>query len=100
MCINDYGDGKFSASLNAEHDADADLCGLCYTDGSIESALNEFIAQHAELRKLIVSADGSEQGMQDFNTLNCDVELQAGVDMAMLKALGFDVECDEDIAFG
>lgn len=101
VSIYDYqGDGEFSASLNAEHDADARTCGLCYTDSGITNALNEFIAQHAELSKLIVNVDGSEQGMQDDTTLNCDVELQDGLSFEMLRGMGFDVECDEDIAFG
>jgi hypothetical protein len=101
VSISDYsGDCEFTASLNAEHDADARTCGLCYTDSGIESALNAFIAQHAELSKLIASVDGSEQGMQERTTFNCDVELQDDVSFEMLRSMGFDVECDEDIAFG
>jgi hypothetical protein len=101
VSIFDYeGIGEFSASLNAEHNADARICGLCYTDSGIKGALNAFIAQHAELSKLIVSVDGSEQGMQGRITLNCDVELQDGLSFEMLRGIGFDVDCDEDIAFG
>ena len=85
----------YSAELRAEHNCDAGVYGLCYTDSAVEDAVEAFALQHAELGKLVASADGSEQGMQDDDMLSCDAVLRDSVDVDMLQALGFDVY-DED----
>ena len=92
--VNCYEGEDCTAMLNATHNADAAVYGLCYTDNGVEDALNAFMQQHAELSKLLECVDGSEQGMQDYYMLSCDAGLREGVEIATLQAVGFEVEDD------
>jgi hypothetical protein len=72
MQINYCSDEKDFGELQVYFDTatwDVDADGLIYTDKQFMRDLHSFLAQH----NLSTDVDYSEQGMQDYNFVSCDI---------------------------